>query len=304
MIKKLIDNDFAQVSTIVLTPYDQADAGSEQGHQALSISHKNCTAKVSLYGGQVLSFIPTGHEDIFWLSDTAYYQEGKAIRGGIPLCWPWFGANDKQSKDLKAGNHGFARQLNWLVEDVSANESGVSVILTLSGESQHPLWPNRYKLTQTLFFGESFKQSLAMSNLSMNDAQYSAALHSYFRVSNPKNITIDALTGVNYDDKVTASSSRQQHSVSCVGEIDREYHSSDEMTVVDKIWQRKIEVTSSNCQQWVLWNPGAELACTMADIHADGEQEYVCLEAANSKWQDLPAGKTVVIAQQVKVSKL
>ena len=313
MTKIPLDNDFSQVTRINLSQDNVANDGNAEfldgdALEGLSISHPHCQALVSLYGGQVLSFKPTGHKDVLWLSKKAHYQAGKAIRGGIPLCWPWFGANDKQtsaqSKQLKSANHGFARQLPWQVDSIAADESGVTLVLVLAGENQHPLWPNAYKLKQTLFFGKSFKQTLAMSNLSSQDAQYSAALHSYFTVSNPSNVIIDALTGLSYHDKLTASASIQQQSVSCIGEIDREYHSSEKMTLVDSKWQRKIDIVSSNCQQWVLWNPGVELANTMADIHANGEQEYVCLEAANTNWQELPAGETVTISQEIAVTKL
>ncbi len=299
MTKILLDNDFAHVNTLTLSQDKECDYPD-----GLRISHVHCQAKVSLYGGQVLKFKPTGHKDILWLSKQAHYQSGKAIRGGIPLCWPWFGANDKQTTELKVGNHGFARQLPWQVESIEADENGVTLILVLGGEKQHPLWPNSYKLRQTVFFGQKLKQTLAMTNLSQEDAQYSTALHSYFTVSKPNNVSIDALTGLTYHDKLTASSSIQQQSVSCIGEIDREYHSSEKMIITDKKWQRQIEITSKNCQQWVLWNPGVELANTMADIHVNGEQEYVCLEAANTTWQDLPAGKTVIISQEIKVTNL
>ncbi len=299
MTQKLLDNDLAQVSFFTLPSSDDSDFP-----QGITISHPHCQAKVSLYGGQVLSFKPTGHKDVLWLSDGAYYQAGKAIRGGIPLCWPWFGANDNETSSQQAGNHGFARQLPWQVESIDADENGVTLVLVLKGKRQHPLWPNAYQLIQTLFFGKSFKQSLAMSNLSEKDAEYSAALHSYFAVSNPDNVDIDALTGVTFDDKLTSKSGRQEQAVSCVGEIDREYHSCDKMVMIDNHWQRKIEVSSENCQQWVLWNPGTELAKTMVDVHAGGEQEYVCLEAANSKWQALAAGKTVIISQEIKVNHL
>lgn len=299
MTKKLLDNEFAQIVAITLKQDDNAST-----LDGLSISHRHCQAKVSLYGGQVLTFQPKGHKDVLWLSNDAHYQTGKAIRGGIPLCWPWFGANDKQTPMQKAGNHGFARQLPWQIESIHADEDGVNVVLVLSGEKQHSLWPNAYKLTQTLFFGKKLKQSLAMSNLSEQDAQYSAALHSYFTVSNPENISVDALTGAIFDDKLTGQSSQQNEAVSCVGEIDRVYHSQDKMSIIDNHWLRKIEIISENCQQWILWNPGTELANTMADVHAGGEHEYVCLEAANTKWQELPAGKTVVISQEIKVSNL
>ncbi|WP_057832062.1 D-hexose-6-phosphate mutarotase [Colwellia sp. TT2012] len=309
MTQLLLDNDFAQVTAITLSQGDYSPGNLPAGngtecHEGFSITHAHCQAQLSLYGGQVLSFTPRGHKDVLWLSEQASYQSGKAIRGGIPLCWPWFGAHEKQDKQLKSANHGFARQLPWQLEAIEADESGVTLVLVLEGEQQHPLWPNAYKLKQTLFFGKSLKQTLAMSNLSPDDAQYSTALHSYFSVSKPKNVTIDALTGVNYYDKLTGNSSIQQQSVSCVGEIDREYHSSEQMTLVDSQWQRKITIVSRNCQQWVLWNPGVELANTMADIHPNGEQEYVCLEAANTRWQALPAGTTVIISQEITVTKL
>jgi len=297
MTDKLLDNEFAQVSAFTLN-----QTGDTNELPALRISHGNCQAQVSLYGGQVLRYEPKGHKDVLWVSDDAHYQSGKAIRGGIPLCWPWFGANDKPNQGVNGGNHGFARQLLWQVSTITADKDNVVLTLVLAGEKQHPLWPNAYKLVQTLVFGKSFKQTLSMSNLSSEDAQYSAALHSYFSVSNPEHVAIDALTGVSFDDKLTATSSIQQSSVSCVGEIDREYHSSEQMSIVDNEWQRKIEVSSSNCQQWVLWNPGTQLANTMADVHAGGEHEYVCLEAANTKWQTLPAGKTVIISQDIQVS--
>jgi len=305
MTKIPLDNDYAQVTSITLN-----QKSGKECFEGLSISHAHCQAKVSLYGGQVLSFKPSGHKDVLWLSEQASYQEGKAIRGGIPLCWPWFGANDKQSQYLaenpnttfKTVNHGFARQLPWHIAGIEADESGVTLVLVLTGENQHPLWPNAYTLTQTLFFGKSFKQTLAMSNLSSEDVQYSAALHSYFTVSNPNNVSIDALTGRTYHDKLTGNSNTQQAPVSCVGEIDREYHSDEKMTLLDHNWQRKIDIVSSNCQQWVLWNPGTELANSMADIHSQGEQEYVCLEAANTRWQIIPAGETVTISQEISVT--
>ncbi len=199
------------------------------------------------------------------------------------------------------------------------------MILIFQGKNQHSLWPNAFKLQQTLVFGKTFKQSLAMTNLSPKDALYSGALHNYFCVSNPNNITIDALTGCYFDDKLTAKTGYQKDSVSCVGPIDREYHiqnahipnknsqngaeqssteQSSTVVMLDKGWHRIIEVKSTGCSQWVLWNPGSELATNMADIHAGGEDEYVCLEAANSKWQVLPANKTITISQEINVSLL
>jgi glucose-6-phosphate 1-epimerase len=296
MTDKLLNNDFAQVTYCPLT-----QEGNIEPLEGVNISHPHCHALVSLHGGQVLRFKPNGHKDILWLSDSSHYKSGKAIRGGIPICWPWFGVNDKQTADKKVGNHGFARQLSWHLESVDADENGVTLVLVLEGDNQHPLWPYAYHLKQTLFFGEHFKQRLTMTNLSEEDAQYSAALHSYFTVSHPKNITIDTLTGVTFNDKLSGELAVENKTVNCVGEVDRVYHSQEKMVMTDAHWQRKVEVSSHNCQQWVLWNPGTVLANTMTDIHAEGEHEYVCLEAANANWQKLSAGETVTISQEIKV---
>ncbi|MEI6893314.1 MAG: D-hexose-6-phosphate mutarotase [Colwellia sp.] len=307
----LFNNDYGQVTLCKLplahgfTENTSLEENADP-FEGINISHRYCTAQLSLYGGQVLSFKPRDREEVFWLSRTSSYEAGKAIRGGIPLCWPWFGRNDKQAIEQKVVNHGFARLHHWQVERINADESGVVIILTLTGENQHCLWPNAYKLTQTLFFGKKFTQTLAMANLSTEDAQYSIALHSYFNVSNPSNISIDALTGLSYYDKLTEQTAKQRQSVNCVGEIDRVYPSAsgNKITFIDKEWQRKITIVSKNCQQWVLWNPGSVLANTMADIHEGGEHEYVCLEAANTTWQDLPASKSVVISQEITVTDL
>jgi glucose-6-phosphate 1-epimerase len=331
MTNTLLKTEFANVTKVNLV----------EDIDELVIQHQYCAAKVSLYGGQVLSYQPVFHStdnsssdlpkqkqeqaDVFWLSKDAYYQKGKAIRGGIPLCWPWFGANDNATDKIPSTNHGFAREALWTIASLESNEANVTLVLVLQGDNQHALWPHAFTLKQTLVFGKNFKQSLAMTNLTAEDLQYSGALHNYFSVSHPENITIADLTGCHFDDKLTAKTNRQKDSVSCVGPIDREYHIQSQslakknlqkiaersnqaqastLVMFDKGWQRQIEIMSIGCAQWVLWNPGSELASNMADIHVSGEQEFVCLEAANSKWQLLPANKTITISQEIKVSRL
>lgn len=304
----LLDNKHALVTTDYHPNSDLGDM--------LTINHQNCTAKVSLYGGQVLSYQPKGHKDIFWLSEFVNYKQDRAIRGGIPICWPWFGPYDltenqvKEPEEVKLlqtlakKKHGFARLNTWELVEVVADEAGVTVILNLHGSNLDPLWSHRFSLTQRLFFGQCFKQSLSMTNLSEKDIKYSAALHNYFSVSNPSQVSIDSLTGVQYFDELTSQEQCQKNSVSCVGEIDRKYHSDEQMVIFDHKWQRKINVVSEQCQDWVLWNPGTTLANTMADIHPGGEHEYVCLEPANTSWQTFPAGKTITISQQISVENL
>lgn len=307
--KILFENESCSVSRFSFDkeecdPENSSIKAKGESLEGLTISHQYCTATLSLHGGQVLSFKPNGHEDIFWLSKTSNYKTGTAIRGGIPLCWPWFGRLEQQSPSTHAAKHGFARLLNWQITEVNADEQGVNIVLTLTGNNQHPLWPNSYRLTQRLFFGKKFKQTLTMTNLSNQDTGYSAVFHNYFNVSNPSNIDIPALTGASYYDQLSQQNSVQEKLVNCIGEIDRNYNSCADISIVDNKLKRIINIKSDNCQHRVLWNPGTSLATTMDDIHDGGENEYVCLEPGNVIQQTLPAGESITINQEISVIKL
>ena len=288
----LTENEFGQVYQGELS----------QDLPALIIEHPKTKAKVSLYGGQVLGWQPSGEREVFWLSKDTALEQGKAIRGGVPLCWPWFGAHPNDVSN-KSGNHGFARQLLWQLNSINISEHGVEVCLSYSGENMNDLWPFAYQLEQVLFFGQSFKQTLQMKNLSNKDAYYSGALHSYFSVSSPENIKIPTLEHAGFDDKLTGQTCKPQALENAVGPVDRVYHTSNVMTIIDSQFKRTIELKSNNTKQWVFWNPGVELANNMADIHNNGEQEFVCLEAANTQRQLLVAGETINIAQEISVFK-
>lgn len=270
-----------------------------QNLSALEINHLLVKAKVSLYGGQVLCWQPQREKNVFWLSKKAVFEQGKAIRGGIPLCWPWFGSHPD---DSTAGNHGFAREQLWQVEKIDISEKGVEVSLIWQGEHISHLWPISCKLKQVLFFGQSFKQTLTMSNLSDQDAYFTGALHSYFAVSATKEVKVTALEQANFYDKLTEQLREAQPLENGVGPVDRIYYTNHAVTIVDNRWKRTIELKSFNAQQWVFWNPGAETANKMADVHLGGEQEFVCLEAANTEKQLLPAGKSVIMAQEIVIS--
>lgn len=289
-------NDFGQVFQSKLSP----------DVSVLMITHNNAQARISLLGGQVLSWQPTGEKDVFWLSKNSLLEQGKAIRGGIPLCWPWFGVhpNDNENKE---GNHGFARVQLWQVDYIDITEQGVEISLSWQGKNISDLWPFSCRLTQTLFFGKTFNQRFTMTNLSDIDAYYTGALHSYLSVSNPVNIGLTQLAKAPFDDKLTGNSCKAQPLITTLANgidpVDRVYYSNDIMKVVDNHWQRTIIIKATNTQQWVFWNPGVELANNMVDIHKQGEQEFICLEAANTKRLLLAAGKSLTMEQNIRVER-
>lgn len=302
MVKNQIDdtflsaNEFGKLKKIIL-----ADNIS-----GIEIKHQQCSAKISLYGGQVLSWQPINQQPIFWLSKDTFYQQGKAIRGGIPLCWPWFGSYKRSG--IKAKNHGFARVNNWQLDKTEISEKGVTLILSLQrtnlhGLSENNIWPYAFNLTQILFFGKSFKQTLNIKNCSEEPVEYSVAFHSYFCVSSPENVSIPALKVAKFDDKLTSQYCLPSENVTGVGPVDRVYHSNDEMQIIDPQWKRIINIHPDNTQQWVLWNPGKKGAEQMSDIHRNGENEYLCLEAANTQWQTIFPMTEESISQEITLTK-
>lgn len=265
----------------------------------LILTHDLFTARLTLHGGHILSWQPKGHDEVFWLSKKAQLQQGKAIRGGIPICWPWFGPY------LEAGNHGFARTSVWQLGDISISSKGIKVELELSGDNCSPSWPYKFNVKQVLMFSTTFSQQLIIENLSHKSFQFSNALHSYFSVSNPANIAIPDLNSASFDDKINQLRGCVPVDVfNCTGPIDKIYHHNSSMTLFDKGWKRAIEIKKSNSAQWVLWNPGVDIAASMSDIHQQGEDEFVCLEAANTNLVTVPQGEAVSLSQEIQVYKL
>lgn len=269
----------------------------------VTIDHPKGKASVSLYGGHVLTWQPSGHKPVIWISESAEFQEGKAIRGGVPICWPWFGPLlDETGQNV--GNHGFARNSVWRLDNVEIAEQQVTMQLSLSGDDSHRLWPEPFKIVQTLIFGQEFTQELAIENRAEHEVEFSSALHSYFQVSHPKETVVEPLAILQYDDKISLETQQKSAIENCIGPIDRIYYGSDNQEIIDQGWQRKIKVESRGCHQWVFWNPGKDIATNMADVHYQGENEFVCLEAANTQWQAIPAKTAVKIAQTISVSSI
>lgn len=286
----LAKNEFGQVHQVKLS----------QDVSTIEVEHSKAKAVISLYGGQVLSWCPQGEKEVFWLSKDSFFENKKAIRGGIPLCWPWFGSHPNDHEN-KLANHGFARGQLWQVDNIIIDEQGVEVCLSWQGENISDLWPHACQLKQVLFFGASFKQTLAMKNLSDVDAYHTGALHSYFAVSSPEMIKIAALEQADFYDKLTGQLEKPQILENGTGPVDRIYYTNNQMSLVDHKWGRTIELKALNTKQWVFWNPGGELAKNMADIHPNGEQEFICLEAANTQMELLAAGESVTMAQEISI---
>ncbi|NMP14869.1 D-hexose-6-phosphate mutarotase [Thalassotalea sp. Y01] len=285
-IRELDSNNYGSINARVLS----------DSITLIDVSHDRFEASLSLHGGQILSWQPNGQKEVFWLSKKAKYDQEEAIRGGVPLCWPWFGALEG------GGNHGFARTSQWSLAEYQINQDDVVLTLVLEGEQSQNIWPFKYQLTQRIVISNSLQQTLNVTNTSDKAFRFNGALHSYFRVSDPKYVAVPVLNNHYYDDKISSHLKCTPSDVfNCVGPIDRIYHCNSSATIFDKHWKRAIEIKKSNCPQWVLWNPGKATASAMADVHQGGENEFVCLEASNTNWLTVEAGKSIELSQEIQV---
>ena len=229
----------------------------EHGFTYIEINNAKAHATISTYSGQVLSYRPKSQkDDLLFVSDKAYYESGKAIKGGIPVCWPWFGADpDDQGRPA----HGFVRNRQW---EVSGSESladgSTKVVLGLAdSEETRKIWPNPFKLNIEITVGDSLSVALVTHNNGDENVTISQALHTYFYVGDIGKVRVLGLDGVEYLDKVDDFAEKTQSgSITINDEVDRIYKGvSGELVIEDESLGRKIRIASRGCSTAVVWNP-------------------------------------------------
>ena len=248
---------------------------------AAEITSELCRGQVYLQGGHVTEFQLTGQSPLLWSSSASLYQPGRAIRGGIPVCWPWFG---NHPADPAKPAHGFARTALWQLVAVDYNVNGETVLtLGLNDSSQtHSLWPHSFSLTLTIIFGAKLRLLLAMENRDTSPVSISCALHSYFQVADWQTCRIHGLDGADYLDKVEGNTRKKQSGILTLEqETDRIYLTPDAICRIESPEiSRDILIRQQGSSATVIWNPGPRKAAAMADMSGEEYREMVCVEAA------------------------
>ncbi len=252
----------------------------------LRIENTAMQAELSLYGGQVLSFKPAHTPvDVLYLSPLAYFQSGKAIKGGVPLCWPWFGADPE---GLGRPAHGFARTSVWQLVSAERLAEGVTqVVLQLSDSVEtRAIWDYAFKVALTITFAEDLTLALTTNNLNSKAMPLTQALHTYFQVGAIAQTQIQGLAGVAYSDKAKNATSlhqTQQSAITLQGEVDRVYAAAPEVIyLTDANLAREIRIQGAGSHSTVVWNPGQAISQQMADLPDDAYQHFVCVETCNA----------------------
>jgi glucose-6-phosphate 1-epimerase len=236
------------------------------------------TARIARQGAQLLSWRPRGETtDVLWCSPLAPLTGGKAIRGGIPICWPWFGPH---TSDPKRPQHGFARNLPWRFAPASIINGSATLTATLSAADCAAFQPEHALDAElTLTIGQDLRLQLTTTNRGTTIAPLSLALHTYFAVSDVAAIHIDGFDGATYRDNtrggaLTAHTGPMRITAETIALFD---HAPARQTLHDSGFNRRIAITS-NGPSTIVWNPGAS-AATMADIPPGDAARFVCVES-------------------------
>ncbi len=259
-------------------------AASPGGRLALvRIENAHASALIALQGAQLLSYQTKGSAPVIWLSQGATFTPGKAIRGGIPVCWPWFGPH---GHDPFKPTHGFARTLPWNVVETQALERGGTFIALklIDSPKTQELWSHAFQLQLEATVGSELVLELVTRNTGSETFTIGEALHSYFHVSDIAKVKVLGLEGRSYIDKVDGGTRKTQAgAVVCEGEVDRVFlDTGPESVIEDAGLKRRIRIVQSGSRATVVWNPWREKAERLGDMGENGYRGMICVETANA----------------------
>lgn len=240
-------------------------------------------ADIALQGAHVTTWAPQGQPAVVWVSEQAKYAAGKSIRGGVPVCWPWFGPH---AGNAKLPGHGYARTVDWRIVQVTPlDDDRIQLAFELEdtpatrAQEPHPL-----RVRNIVTVGAALQVELETTNLGTTPYVLGDALHTYFHVGDVTRATVHGLEGCAYIDKVDGGARKQQGgAVTIAGEVDRIYLGTGNCCEIrDPVLGRRIVIRSRNSASTIVWNPGLEKATKMGDFGADGYLRMLCVETANA----------------------
>lgn len=255
---------------------------TRHGGPVAHLAHRGGTTVVALQGAQVLSYVPAGGADLLWLSPVAQLGTGKAVRGGIPVCWPWFGPHPD---DAAKPAHGFVRTAPWQVIATSADDRCARIVLGFDATSIDPaLWPHQAAVSLTVELGDSLKVALETVNQGRDAFQLTQALHTYLAVGDVGDVAILGLNNRRYIDQLEPNAAPVQSGpIRIDAEVDRIYQASeDEVIVTDPAIRHTIKIAKSGSASTVIWNPWVLKGARLGDLGADGHRRFICVETANA----------------------
>ena len=251
------------------------------GLPRVHINAPQVVGEMYLHGAHVTSWKPAGADEVLFVSSQSRWEDGHAIRGGVPVCFPWFG--DK-SDDRKAAAHGFVRTKTWQLESIVPVGDAVKVsMFTENDKSTMKWWPADFRLVHHATFGSELSLELVVRNTGTTSLRFEEALHTYHRVGDIAKAGVLGLDGVHYLDKTDSNRKKLQHGeIVIVSETDRVYlDTSDAVELEDPVLRRRSRVTKQNSRTTVVWNPWVQKARALSDVGDDEWTQMICVESSN-----------------------
>jgi len=234
-----------------------------------------------LHGAQVTSWKPSGHDEVLFVSSKSRWQEGQAIRGGIPICFPWFRA---KADDHHAPAHGFVRTRTWQLGSVAENEAGVTVSMFTESDDETRRWsPAEFRLLHRVTFGAELSLELICTNTGTAPLRFEEALHTYNRVADVHDARLLGLENVRFLDNTDSNKEKVQlGDVTLASQTDNAFlNTQSAVDLMDPKMRRRLRLKKSNSLTTVVWNPWREAGAAMKDM-GDGEwSQFLCVEASN-----------------------
>jgi glucose-6-phosphate 1-epimerase len=252
------------------------------GLPKIKVTTAAATAEIYLHGAQVTSWHPANAEEVIFLSDRSYWQNGRAIRGGIPVCFPWFRA---KSGDPKAPAHGFVRTREWNLEHIAnGNDGAVTVICSTESDAMtRRWWPYDFCLSHRITVGETLQLELNVTNTGGTTLRFEEALHTYFRIGDIARAKVVGLDGLTYLDNTDGNREKPQTGeLILTGPTDNAYlRSEGSVQIRDELLGRTLTTEKCHSATTVVWNPWQQGAADLADLGEDQWHRMLCVEASN-----------------------
>ena len=251
------------------------------GLPKVRITSSEVVGEMYLHGAHVTSWKPAGGEEVLFLSSQSRWEDGHAIRGGVPVCFPWFGG---KVNDPQAPAHGFVRTKAWQLESIAQVGSAVTVsMFTETDEGTKRWWPAEFRLVHRATFGSELSLELVVTNTGRTSLRFEEALHAYHRVGNIEKTRVRGLDAIHYLDKTDSNRKKTQRGeIVIASETDRVYlNTRDAIEVEDPVLHRRTRVTKENSLTTVVWNPWVQKAHSFSDFADDEWKQMICIESSN-----------------------
>jgi glucose-6-phosphate 1-epimerase len=237
--------------------------------------------EIYVHGAHVTSWRPAGSEEVLFLSSQSRWEEGQAIRGGIPICFPWFRG---KADDPHAPAHGFVRTRSWQLYSIVENNAGVAVTMFIESDEQtRRWWPADFRLVHRVTFGSELKLELVCINTGKTPLRFEEALHTYNRVADVATVRLQGLEGTRFLDNTLANKKMTQiGDVTIASQTDNAFvDTQNAVDLVDPTIRRRIRLQKANSSSTVVWNPWQEGAGGLRDLGEGEWKQFLCVEASN-----------------------